>query len=144
MDPMPITCPKCDHNDAYTVANLLDLKAVCSICGQNFKSDGLKMKENSRLHQLETWPFFFFADEVCEEFNIDLDDITDDEFDNLKTINDIIIIIKKNHSDASNIEKRIMNVDMLKTVKDDLNADTFSYEKLSGLAERCHPKYVEE
>ncbi|VAW62592.1 hypothetical protein MNBD_GAMMA11-2735 [hydrothermal vent metagenome] len=138
INPINATCESCQHQDLYPVDNLLSLTATCSKCGEILLHTGLSMNNTLREHRIELWPILFLW-EALDVFNIDIDDISDDEFDNMLTINDFIFLAKRSNNQLENIEQRIIEFGILKPIKNTLNPATLALQKIEELANLCNP-----
>lgn len=94
IDPFPTTCEFCDEKGLYPLKELLVYEAHCKICGKKLIEGPLGMHKGRRSVAIELWPINLIW-EACEEFDLDLDCISDEEFDSMCLLKDFIVSIEK-------------------------------------------------
>jgi len=119
MNPYPTTCEHCNHKSNYPVNALLEFTSVCVKCNTAIRKTALAMHQTKREHSITMWPILFIFD-ALDVFDIDIDHISDEEYDNMETMDDFIILAKRIGNNTNDIEARIIDMDIIKPIKDSL------------------------
>lgn len=95
IDPSPAHCESCGTADLYPVNDLLRYEQVCSACGSLLVESALSMNQAQRSVALEAWPVSCFFWDACSMIDLDLDAITDQEFENVVYIRDFKKLLRQ-------------------------------------------------
>jgi len=131
IDPLPALCESCQTKSDYSVADLLAYKAKCIQCGKVLENVANVMHETNKAHKLETWPMHFIFD-ALEVFEVDIDDLSDEEFDAVKTIQDLVQLIEKIKD--KNITEQIPSMKTLQPILNKIKLNQLLKYQLEDLA----------
>lgn len=113
-DPVSVECEKCGFEARYPLDNVLKFSVDCISCGFKLKECAEIMHKNIKSHNASLWSTHFIF-EGFEVFNVDIDGVTDDEFDSINTLQDFCIYVecKLGYS----IKNSLFNIPMLTRLK---------------------------
>ena len=119
-DPFSVKCEKCGFEAQYPLDNVLKFSVDCIKCGFKLRESAEIMHHNSKLHRTSLWPTHFIFDGF-EFFNVDIDDVTDDEFDSINTLQDFCGYVECKL--GISIKKSLFNIPMLASFKSKYELD---------------------
>jgi len=131
IDPFPALCEFCHTKSNYAVKDLLAYKAKCIQCGKVLEKTASGMHESEKKHRVETWPMHFIFDGI-EAFNIDIDDLSDEEFEAIKTIQDFVQLVEK--IKGENITNKIQSMKMIQPLLHQIELNKLLQYQLEELA----------
>lgn len=86
-DPFIVKCENCGFEAEYPLDNVLKFSVDCQKCGFRLNECADLMHKNITSHNASLWPTHFIF-EGLEYFKLDIDEVTDDEFGSIKTVED--------------------------------------------------------
>lgn len=129
-DPFSVECEKCGFESQYPLDNVLKFSVDCKSCGFRLKKCAVVMHDSIRSHNTSLWPAHFIFDGF-EVFGVDIDDVTDDEFDSINTLRDFSIYVERKI--GSSIERNLFSIPTLKEFKSTYELDDLLDVKLVKL-----------
>lgn len=132
MDPLTVECPFCKTKAAYPLKDLENYLAVCIHCKKSLVQVSRKMDQSKHHHCLESWDFWLKAD-LFDDYILD-ESLTDEEFDNIKTLAELITLLKR-FNPAASLESLSHHPKLSSAIKILSNqpADTISFNDLAIL-----------
>ena len=131
MDPSRTQCEFCQTEANYSVKDLLAYKAKCQQCGEILKHSANKMHRTLKEHKVETWPMHFIFDGL-EVFEVDIDALTDAQFDAIKTIQDFVQLVKK--TNGKDVTKEIQSMKKIQSILNKIELNKLLQYPLKDLA----------
>ena len=113
-DPFTVECEECGFKSQYPLNSVLKFSVDCKNCGFRLKKCAEIMHDNIKSHNASLWPVHFIFDGF-DVFGVDIDDVTDDEFDSINTLQDFCIYVEGKI--GCSIEKNLFSIPMLKEFK---------------------------
>ena len=113
-DPFTVECEKCGFDSQYPLDNVLQFSVDCKSCGFRLEKCAEIMHKNIKSHKTSLWPAHFIF-EGFEVFNVDIDNVTDDEFDSINTLRDFCMYVECKI--GSSIKRSLFSVPMLREFK---------------------------
>lgn len=93
MDPLTVGCPFCKTKAAYPLKELENYRAVCIHCKKSLVQVSRQMDQSKHHHSSESWDFWLKVD-LFDDYILD-ESLTDEEFDNLKTLGELVALLKR-------------------------------------------------
>jgi hypothetical protein len=129
-DPFSVECEECGFEDQYPLNNILKFSAVCTSCGFKLNKCAEVMHKNIKSHNASLWPTHFIF-EGFEVFNVDIDDVTDDEFDSINTLQDFCFYVECKL--GASIKNSLFNIPMLALFRSEYKLDELLNIQLTEL-----------
>lgn len=98
-DPLTVECPFCNTKAAYPLKDLENYQAVCIKCKKNLAQVSRKMEQTKLKHSSELSNLWLKL-ELFDDYIMD-ESLTDEEFDNLQTLGELIDLLRRFDPDAS-------------------------------------------
>lgn len=98
-DPLTVECPFCKTKAAYPLKDLEKYQAVCFQCKKSLAQVSRQMDQTKQQHSSELSNFWLKL-ELFDDYILD-ESLTDEEFDNLQTLGELIELLKRFDPDAS-------------------------------------------
>lgn len=124
IDPYPVVCERCDYKAGYPVDDLLKYKAVCGQCGTDLVETSNSMHRTLKEHRIETWPMYFML-EGMEKFDIDLEDVSDEEYDEVQDMSEFLLLVEKYGKPCENFKSEVLKMDAFKGVPEDARSSLY-------------------
>lgn len=137
IDPFPTKCEFCNEKILYLVKELLAYEAHCKNCGSKLIDGPLGMHKGRRSVAIDLWPVSLLWD-ACEEFDLDLDRISDEEFENMRLAKDFIKNIEK--MGFSGDSKMILQLPAMRKINEFIVSSKFDQYSLEELALLANPE----
>ena len=131
MDPHPTQCEFCQTTFHYPVKDLLAYKTKCLQCGKSLKDSADEMHRTLKVHRIKTWPMHFIFDGI-EVFEVDIDALTDAEFDAIKTIQDFVQLVEK--INGKDVTKEIQSMKKIQSILHKIELNKLLQYPLEDLA----------
>jgi N-acetylglucosamine-6-phosphate deacetylase len=93
MDPLTVACPFCKTRAAYPLKELENYRVVCIHCKKSLVQVSRKMDQSQHGHSTELWGYWLKLD-LFDDYILD-ESLTDEEFDNLKTLAELITLLNR-------------------------------------------------
>ena len=132
---MPVECEKCGHKASYPLSELRAMTALCESCGCILEQIGSQLAENDRNHRLDMWPFYFKI-EALEIFDIDLDEVGDEEFDQILSVRELQGFLLSKREEEASILKQLYEMKTMTSCRDSVSFEEFVNCKIEELAEK--------
>ena len=98
-DPLTVDCPFCKTKAAYPLKDLENYQAVCVHCTKSLVQVSRQMDQSRQSHSSELWDYWLKLD-LFDDYLLD-ESLTDEEFDNLSTLGELIAVLKRYDPTAS-------------------------------------------
>lgn len=137
IDPFPTKCEFCTEKNLYSVKELLAYEAHCKNCGSKLIDGPSGMHKGMRQVAIDLWPVCLLLD-ACEKFDLDIDRISDEEFDNMYLVKDFIKNIEKMGFTAE--RRMILQLPAMKKLNKLIVSSKFEQYSLEELALLANPE----
>jgi len=98
-DPLTVACPFCKTKAAYPLKELENYQSVCFQCKKSLAQVSRQMEQTKQKHSAELSNFWLKV-ELFDDYILD-ESLTDEEFDNLQTLGELIDLLKRFDPTAS-------------------------------------------
>jgi N-acetylglucosamine-6-phosphate deacetylase len=98
-DPLTVECPFCKTKAAYPLKDLENYQAICIQCKKSLAQVSRQMDQTKQKNSSELSNFWLKL-ELFDDYIMD-ESLTDEEFDNLQTLGELIDLLKRFDPDAS-------------------------------------------
>jgi len=112
IDPLNIQCKHCKNFRNYSLIELKKTNVCCKFCGESLAYVNFEMEAKQKELVIEMWPGNFIFDGF-DAFDLDLELISESEFDNIKNISDLIEVITSNIDSDKNVEDYFVSLNIL-------------------------------
>lgn len=137
IDPFRTACEFCKDTNFYPVKALLSYEAHCKQCGKKLIEGPLSMHQSIRLVKIDLWPISLLW-EACEAFDLDLDCISDTEFDNMCLVKDFMKILYKMGFKGE--PDMILTLPKLQILQNEIEASKLGEYRIEELALLANPE----
>ncbi|WP_428820141.1 hypothetical protein [Microbulbifer sp. MCCC 1A16149] len=137
IDPFPTKCEFCNESNIYPVKELLAYKAICKSCGSKLIDGPLEMHKGKRSVAIELRPATLIW-EACEKFDLDLECISDEEFDDMRLVSDFLKNIEKMGFDGE--LESILELSSFKRVSQSIDPSKLGQYSVEELAVLAYPE----
>ena len=141
IDPLTAQCEFCSSISKYPVKDLLNSSATCTNCMKILIETPLIMKKSMRQHAMDMWPIIFIFD-ACEMMDLDLDNITDEDFDNVVYISDFKLLMEK--LGCNQEIKDILKLPIFKDILSKIDIPNLESYSINTLALIANPEVIQD
>ena len=137
MDPFPARCEFCQYLAYYPLEPLKTEKAGCLSCGKVLRKAARSIRHTLREHGIEIWRHALVF-ELMLKADVDLDLVSDEEFDNATTLSAVIALLQQGASAMT--PREVLDFEMLDYLRTTLDEAQLLSLDLKALARLAYPE----
>jgi hypothetical protein len=131
-DPLNIQCNYCKKYSERYISDLKEHDVCCKFCGENISYIWAEMEQHRKSHIINMWPSNFIF-ESFDAFDIDIDTVTEKDFDQINTLSDLVSYIVRNEKNVDIVEKYLLSLKIFECISNKKDIFTINLLDLAAV-----------